>query len=231
MTALGCLGILAGLLVIAASAGFWWAGNLMIGVLEEIGQRDFSAPMQRISHYEGFFESLGEADYKVDHGKPKILEGVTTYFWAVEPKGTGERRVFCWSHDLEANVVEPQTNPALLLDMELNYTGQQEARRYGFYEPKDKVAHSIVRNDFSLLSPTELSWQGSEEQVPQGPVSAPLLNPEEAARRKANMEREQEELEEEPEDEGEQQSENDATEVETPPADEEPSQDSESGRE
>ena len=196
---LGCLGVLAGLVVFVACVGFWYGSRMIVDVLHEIGEHDFTGPMERINHYEVFFESLTEQGYEVAMQKPSIDLGVTTYFWKVQPQGSEEFRVFRWIHDLEANEVLPQTNAALLLDLELGYVTEEKAREHDFIDPKERydtddlLAQAIVqKSEFSLLPPTELESGWIRETPPEGPVGAPLLTPDEARQRQVTTEEEKE---------------------------------------
>ena len=75
---LGVAGIITGGLMFLLCAGFLIASILIGSVLNDIAKRDFSAPIERINHYEVFFDSIAKTGYAVNRDKPKILEGVTT---------------------------------------------------------------------------------------------------------------------------------------------------------
>jgi hypothetical protein len=201
---LGCLWIIIGTLIVALCVGVWFGGRLATSVLEEIGDRDFSGPTQRINKYESFFSSLSENGYVVIQSNTNILMGKATYPWTIQPQGSSERRTFQWEHDLETNVVYPRTNAALCLDVALGYVSAQDAAAYdGFssenekYDPDDLITKAMVQNNFSLIPAPELSagWERGDEST--AAVSPGLVSPEEGAGRRDAERKAQEEAAEE----------------------------------
>lgn len=179
---------LLGALLFLGCVGFLLGSILLGSVLDEISSRDFSGPIERIDHYEVFFSSVANAGYLVRKDNPKILEGVTTYLWTVQPKGNDELRVFEWQHDLNSpdqqQALTPKTSAAIYADIELGYLKPQDATQFSFYDPDDKLCLAIVNTDFSLFqTPEGASGWLAQSQVPSGPVLAPLLSPEDAKKR------------------------------------------------
>jgi len=195
-TSLGCFWVLLGLVLCALCVGFWWGSRVLVSVLDEIGERNFGEQMERVDHYYAFFEQLNHSGYEVHHDK-NIIQGVTNYLWTVQPRGTHEVKRFQWNHDLEHNQVDPQTNPALLADIKLGYIELVDANLYNFYNPEDRIAQSIVEDQFSLLQPADLAPQGTDGRPQESPVMAPLISPGEARQRAAEDEEEEEEAGEE----------------------------------
>lgn len=215
-TAMGCLWIILGLGIVAVSAGIYYGTTVAIDVLHEIGQRDFSGPRERINQYEQYFNSLDSQQYSVQQGKTNILEGVVSYMWTVEPRGSLARRRFEWFQLYEGNEIQPKTNPALCLDVQLGYMTEGQAAAYtGFagqherYDPDDVITQSIVQNRFSLIQPQDLSGGWEAVIPPEGPVGAPVVSPTEGNERQETAEQ----VEEPQPEEGSETSPNEATEV------------------
>jgi hypothetical protein len=179
------LGILLGLILIAACLGIAYMSQMMIGVLNDIGQRDFSQASTRIDRYAARFDAMAKAGFKVQRSEPKILEGKTSYLWVITPPGSDDRLVYRWKHYLSTNTIEPLTNPALLLDIALGYEKTSTAREEfaSFYNPEDRLALALAQRDFGSISPDQIAERWSSSQLPSGPVLPPRLTPEEARKR------------------------------------------------
>jgi len=191
---------------VALSAGIYYGTVVAIDVLTEIGEHDFSGPRERISQYEQYFNGLDARQYSVNQGKTNIVEGEVSYMWAVEPRGSNERRRFEWVHDLESNEIKPRTNAALCLDVQLGHMTEAQAAEYhGFsgrnehYDPDDVIIQSIVTNSFSLIQPQDLSGGWEAVIPPEGPVGAPVVSPAEGSERQEEAEHEEEAVPEEAE--------------------------------
>jgi len=186
----GALGALLDLLlviveivIIACGVAFWVGSMMVVGVLNEIRQHDFSVPLERVAKYEEFFGALRKQGFNVVEDKPRIDEGVTKYLWTVEPPGKAGMFRFEWAHDLEANAVTPKTNAALLLDLELGYINASEARAYTFFNPSDPVARAVLEQG-TARRPGGLT-AGAGPVGPEQGVLPPLISPEEAKGRAA----------------------------------------------
>ena len=171
------------IIVILGGVGFWLGSMAMVGVLNEIRQHDFSAPMERVESYQDFFGALRKAGYAVVEGKPKILAGKTTYLWTVSPRRSTALCTFQWTHDLQTNEIVPQTNAALLLDVKLGNVKLQQLADFSFYDANDLVARAIVEGNTALLKPDEQLSQGADQPLPETGVMAPLITPEEGKAR------------------------------------------------
>lgn len=198
LSSLGCLWIIIGLVIVGVSAGVWYGSQLAVETLTEIGERDFSGPLARIRNYEDFFDQLKQGAYEVQQGKTNILQGKVTYMWVVRPEGGHDFRTFQWEHDLEANEVNPRTNPALCLDVYHGYMTEKQAEEYtgliskAEYNPFDTITQAIVETDFSVLSPADLAADDEGIEIPKGPVEGPLLSPTEAQTREEEAQAEAE---------------------------------------
>ena len=175
--------VLIEIIVILGGVGFWLGSMAMVGVLNEIRQHDFSAPMERVESYQSFFGALRKAGYAVVEGKPKILAGKTTYLWTVSPRRSAALCTFQWTHDLQSNEIVPQTNAALLLDVKLGNIKLQQLADYSFYDAYDIVARAIVEGNTALLKPGEQLGQIQDQPLPETGVMAPLVTPEEGKAR------------------------------------------------
>ena len=185
----GCLGSILGIVFFLGSIGFLLGSRYLENVINDIGASNFTEQMERIDHYSNFFEALRENGYKVVREDPDIDRGMIYYLWQAKPPGSDESRVFRWRHDLEANAVEPLNNPALLLDVKLGYLSSSDAEQWNFedpgqhYDPGDNLVQAMVNNDFSMINPADLIDPEAPAQLPQGPVSAPLISPHEGNQR------------------------------------------------
>lgn len=169
--------------VILFGVGFWLGSMAMVSVLNEIRQHDFSAPMERVESYQGFFGALRKAGYSVQEGKPKILEGKTTYLWTVSPRHSDALCLFQWTHDLQSNEITPQTNAALLLDAKLGNIKLADLGSYSFYDSNDMVARSIVDQNAALLKSGQQLAQTPDQPLPETGVMPPLITPEQGKAR------------------------------------------------
>lgn len=173
-----CLLILLEGLVVVLGLGFFLGSMLMVSVLKEIRQRDFSGPMARIKTYEEFFEGLRKSGCDVVKDNPRITTaGITTYLWTVEPKGRDDLCRFQWQHVIEDNAIVPQTNGALLLDIRLGHITQEEAARISFYDPNDQIATNLL-----TATPSTPGPPGTQTEQPPAETSVmpPLIAPADA---------------------------------------------------
>lgn len=191
VTTLGCVGILLGVAFIAGAVAFWYGSQMILGILNEVAEKDFTAQYQRISKYEAFFDGLSDEGYDVIREEPKIdtkpESSAKFYLWRVQPAGTGEFCVYRWRYDLKSDEVEPSTNPALLLDIEMGYIRRDDARDYAFYEPGDELAQAIAQENLGVLELQTLSTVWQSDSLPEGPVMAPIVSVDEAAERESQF--------------------------------------------
>jgi hypothetical protein len=185
-----CVGTFLGGFFFLGCLGFLVGSHYLVGVIQEIGAEGFTEQMDRIDHYESFFDALRMNGYKVLREDPEIDQGVIYYLWQVTPPGSDESRVFRWRHDLATSAVAPLNNPALLLDVKLGYVTGVEAGGWKFndpgqkFDPGDALVQAMVNNDFSMINPTMLAnSDGSAPVPPSGPVGDPLINPDKASGR------------------------------------------------
>jgi hypothetical protein len=179
------------IVVIVFGVAFWVGSMMVVGVLNEIRQRDFSAPLERVAKYEEFFGERRKQGFNVVEDKPRIDEGVTKYLWTVEPPGRAGMFRFEWAHDLEANAVTPRTNAALLLDLELGYVNATEARSYTFFNPSDPVVPEVLEHGTARPPGGPLAVSNGQVGPEQG-VMPPLISPEEARGRAARAKKTEE---------------------------------------
>lgn len=189
VTSMGCVGIVFGVLFIAASVGFWYGSQMILGILHEVGEKDFTAQYERINKYEVFFDGLSDAGYDVIREEPKIDtkpdSSAKFYLWRVQPAGTSEFCIYRWRYDLQSDKVEPKTNPALLLDIQMGYVKRDDAKNYGFYDPSDELAEAIAEDNLGLVQLQALGSGWESDTLPEGPVMAPAVPVEEAEGREA----------------------------------------------
>jgi hypothetical protein len=194
---IGLLATLVAFILIVASLGLAYGSVKMTGVLRDIGKRDFGDAVQRFERYDARFGAMKEANSRVLSSEPKIVSGVTKYLWVVQPRGSDDRIVYRWKHDLNTNTVEPMTNPALLMDIALGFISPSDAAMYSFYDPGDKLAQSLAQGDpgqFGTYSQPNI--QGLP-LLPGSPVVAPLVDPDKARSRSRGKAVEEEEPTEE----------------------------------
>ena len=191
----GCLGSILCIIIFLSGAGFLAGSRYLESIINDIGATNFTKQMERIDHYDSFFDALRTSGYKVLRENPEIDQGVIYYLWQATPPGSDESRVFRWQHDLASKAVKPLNNPALLLDIKLGYVTEQEASQWSFkdpgqvYDPGDALVQAMVNNDFSLINPADLADKNDADNVlPEGPVGAPVLSPSAATHRQENAE-------------------------------------------
>jgi uncharacterized membrane protein YgcG len=186
-----CLLVAVMSVVILCGAAFWAGSLVMVNVLDEIGQRDYSGPMRRKGKYEDVFDALRKRGCAVEQDNPRMtVAGVTTYLWVVQPQGSDERVQFQWTHDLQTNEISPQTNGALLLDLQLGYVELGKAQRASFYNPADQAVIGLLQGGAVTGPPAP----GAPAAQPQTTAALPpLISPEEAKGRAARARPKEEE--------------------------------------
>jgi hypothetical protein len=185
-----CLMILLQSIVVLLGIGFCLGSMLMVGVLKEIRQRDFSGPMARIKSYEDYIGGMRKAGCSVVKDNPRITTaGITTYLWTVEPKGRDDLCRFQWQHVIQDNAIIPQTNGALLLDIRLGNITQAEAAKYSFYNPNDQIALGLLAATPSAPGAVATTGKPPAETS----VLPPLISPADAKGRARHGEPKEEE--------------------------------------
>lgn len=172
--------------VVLGGIGFWLGSMLLVDVLNEIRQRDFTASTSRIASYDEFFDGLRKAGCKVVKDEPRIIrEGESTYLWTVEPKGRDDLCRFQWRHSFDENEVVPQTNAALLLDLRQGYVDAQQVAASkelsNIYDPNDQIALGLINANPNAKPPVVA--QAPAQPPPEEGVGPPLITPEEAKNR------------------------------------------------
>jgi hypothetical protein len=175
--------ILVQAVVVLGGIGFWLGSMLLVDVLNEIRQRDFTASASRIASYDEFFDGLRKAGCKVVKDEPRIIrEGESTYLWTVEPKGRDDLCRFQWRHSFDENEVVPQTNAALLLDLRQGFIKPQEIAANkelsSIYDPNDQIALGLINANPNAKPPAAALPPAT--QLPDEGVGAPLITPEAA---------------------------------------------------
>lgn len=172
--------------LVLAGIGFWLGSMLLVDVLNEIRQRDFTASTSRIGSYDEFFDRLRQAGCKVVKDEPRIIrEGESTYLWTVEPKGRDDLCRFQWRHSFDENEVIPQTNAALLLDLRQGYIEAKDIpankELSSIYDPNDQLALALINDNPDAKLPA-VEPPPAQQLPPEG-VGPPLISPEEAKSR------------------------------------------------
>jgi hypothetical protein len=175
--------------VVLAGIGFWLGSMLLVDVLNEIRQRDFTASTTRIEGYDAFFDGLRKAGCKVVKDEPRIIrEGESTYLWTVEPKGRDDLCRFQWRHNFDENEVIPQTNAALLLDLRQGFLAANDIAASkelsSIYDPNDQLALALIDANPNAKPPA--GTPPPAQALPEEGVGPPLIKPEEAKGRAAH---------------------------------------------
>ena len=113
------LSIIISLILLGVIAGGIYATNYMTGVLRDLETNDYSAPQDRITEYEEYFNRQTEQGAQVVPSEPMLREGDIFYLWTVTPANSSENIVYRWKISLETNEVTPLTKAAEQLDREL----------------------------------------------------------------------------------------------------------------
>jgi hypothetical protein len=191
VTTFGCIGILFGVVFIGAAIAFWYGSQMMLGILNEVAEKDFTNQYERISKYEAFFDGLVDAGYDVIREEPKIDtkpdSSAKFYLWRVQPAGTSEFCIYRWRYDLQSDAVEPSTNPALLLDIEMGYIKRDDAGKYSFYDAGDELAQAIAEENLGMLQLRAYGSVWESDTPPEGPVMAPMVSVDEAEGRESQF--------------------------------------------
>lgn len=143
-----------GVLLFVLCVGYVVAAYALVGILAEISQKDYGPANERLQTYEQFFHNAEAHGLKVRQSPPYIKGGVKYFLWTISVPDRADKLVYRWQHNLQTNRVEPLTNPATHLDLELGYLTAEEARAYP-YEPGDTVARKVAKGIFTGLTPEE----------------------------------------------------------------------------
>ncbi|MCC7477661.1 hypothetical protein IT575_04300 [bacterium] len=178
-----------GTLFVILSLGVFFGSLYLTDVLETIGKRDYLGQTKRFDEYREFFARLTSKGFEVDESKPTIVQGRTTYSWSIRPRGSTDTRSFEWDHDLQANVITPRTNGAVLMDLQNKYISVQDAEGFEFYNPDDKLALAIVHGDSSELSQilSDGGWGDADSAASLQPPLPPLTDPKHPKRKNGGL--------------------------------------------
>lgn len=173
----GFFGIAVGLLFAFGCLAFLGGSLYLTRVLKEISKRNYAGQTERFEEYGQYFNGLTKLGFEVDEAKPGILQGKTTYSWSISLRNSTETRAFVWEHDLQANVITPTTNGALLMDIAHGFIKEPDAAQYKFYNPKDMLAQAIVKGDAKLVAQDLSGWADNPEAGGLQPPLAALCDP------------------------------------------------------
>jgi hypothetical protein len=182
---LGIVWIVFAAVITLLSLGFLIGSFAMVDVLGDISKaRNFGTALGRKDHYDEYFDSLAAAGFKVVEDKPNIVKGVTNYLWTVVPPGTDALRVFSWQHSLETNELQPSSNAALLLDIELGYISTGDAPSFAVdfkYNPDDNVILAMLDRNVSYFAKGNPNGWGAAPAGPPAPLP-PKFDPKKGRR-------------------------------------------------
>ncbi|OGK09257.1 MAG: hypothetical protein A2Y63_00575 [Candidatus Riflebacteria bacterium RBG_13_59_9] len=140
----GPFGVILGVVFLLLCIGYVIGAYLLVGILAEISQKDYTPANERIASYERFFQTAEQHHLKVDRSPAYIKEGVKYFLWTITVSGRADKLVYRWQHNLQTNRVEPLTSPATYVDTELGYISMRDAPLYP-YIAGDMIALRIAK--------------------------------------------------------------------------------------
>lgn len=140
----GPFGVILGVVFLLLCIGYVIGAYLLVGILAEISQKDYTPANERIASYERFFQTAEQHHLKVDRSPAYIKEGVKYFLWTITVSGRADKLVYRWQHNLQTNRVEPLTSPATYVDTELGYISMSDASLYP-YIAGDLIALRIAK--------------------------------------------------------------------------------------